>query len=239
MTECAARLVSDVLPRVPVRQWVLSVPHRLRYLLAWDHSLSRAVLGVYTRVLAAIATRVERLLRRRGLAGFTASSTRTTGAWTMYQGAPVQIFDARKVVSVRSPRRRSDRRRRYATRRRRAGRPDRDQPGVCRRRPGNCGLGVREEPRAAAGRTPRQLARPVGRVRGDRTRIGVHDVILLFHAFLRRSASSSAASPIACAPPPRAVSASSVVEAAWTTMHLVVRRPMLSARRRRLPAASG
>jgi len=51
MTECAARLVDDVLPRVPVRQWVLSVPHRLRYLLAWDHSLSRAVLGVYARVL--------------------------------------------------------------------------------------------------------------------------------------------------------------------------------------------
>jgi len=51
MTECAARLVDYVLPRVPVRQWVLSVPHRLRYLLAWDHSLSRAVLGVYARVL--------------------------------------------------------------------------------------------------------------------------------------------------------------------------------------------
>ena len=50
MTECAARLVDDVLPRVPVRQWVLSVPHRLRYLLAWEHSLSRAVLGVYARV---------------------------------------------------------------------------------------------------------------------------------------------------------------------------------------------
>jgi len=53
MTECAARLVDAVPPRVPVRQWVLSVPHRLRYLLAWDHSLSRAVLGVYARVLLA------------------------------------------------------------------------------------------------------------------------------------------------------------------------------------------
>jgi len=51
MTEYAARLVDDVLPRVPVRQWVLSLPHRLRYLLAWDHELSRAVLGIYVRVL--------------------------------------------------------------------------------------------------------------------------------------------------------------------------------------------
>jgi len=51
MTESAARLVDEVLPRVPVRQWVLSLPYRLRYLLAWDHLLARAVLAVYVRVL--------------------------------------------------------------------------------------------------------------------------------------------------------------------------------------------
>ena len=51
MTEYAARLVDEVLPRVPVRQWVLSLPYRLRYLLAWDHALARAVLGVFVRVL--------------------------------------------------------------------------------------------------------------------------------------------------------------------------------------------
>jgi hypothetical protein len=51
MTESAARLVDGVLPRVPVRQWVLSLPYRLRYLLAWDHGLARAVLAVSVRVL--------------------------------------------------------------------------------------------------------------------------------------------------------------------------------------------
>lgn len=51
MTEWAARLVDEVLPRVPVRQWVLSLPYRLRYLLAWNHALARAVLGVYVRLL--------------------------------------------------------------------------------------------------------------------------------------------------------------------------------------------
>jgi hypothetical protein len=51
MTECAARLVGELLPRVPVRQWVLSLPYRLRYLLAWDHGSARAVLGVAVRVL--------------------------------------------------------------------------------------------------------------------------------------------------------------------------------------------
>jgi hypothetical protein len=40
-----------VLPRVPVRQWVLSLPHGLRYLLAWDHGLCSAVLGIYAHAL--------------------------------------------------------------------------------------------------------------------------------------------------------------------------------------------
>lgn len=47
----AAHLVDEVLPAVPVRQWVLTLPYRLRYLLAWDHGLTRAVLAVYTRAL--------------------------------------------------------------------------------------------------------------------------------------------------------------------------------------------
>src|SRR5205809_4193190 len=49
MAEQAAHLVDDVLPFVPVRQWVLTVPHRLRYRLAFDHALIRAVLGWYRR----------------------------------------------------------------------------------------------------------------------------------------------------------------------------------------------
>jgi len=51
MTERAAHLVDEVVPPVPVRQWVLTLPYRLRYLLAWDHGLSRAVLAVHARAL--------------------------------------------------------------------------------------------------------------------------------------------------------------------------------------------
>ncbi|MBW2212634.1 MAG: transposase [Deltaproteobacteria bacterium] len=51
MTERAAHLIDHVLPRAPVRQWVLSLPFELRYRLAWDHKLCRAVLAVYTRAL--------------------------------------------------------------------------------------------------------------------------------------------------------------------------------------------
>jgi hypothetical protein len=49
MAERAANLVDHVLPAVPMRQWVLSLPFRLRYLLAWNHELCREVLAVYAR----------------------------------------------------------------------------------------------------------------------------------------------------------------------------------------------
>jgi hypothetical protein len=51
MAERSAHLIDHVFPDVPVRQWVLSVPHRLRYQLAWDHDLCRAVVAVYMRAV--------------------------------------------------------------------------------------------------------------------------------------------------------------------------------------------
>src|SRR5215510_8144454 len=51
MTERAAHLVDAVLQWVRVRQWVLTVPYRLRYQMAWHQGLSRVVLRVYARVL--------------------------------------------------------------------------------------------------------------------------------------------------------------------------------------------
>jgi len=59
MAERAAHLVDHVFPDdVPVRQWVLSLPHRLRYILAWDHDLCRAVAAIVARA-------VSRVLRER------------------------------------------------------------------------------------------------------------------------------------------------------------------------------
>jgi hypothetical protein len=51
MTERAAHLLDHVFPDVPVRQWVLSLPYRLRYQLAWDHELCRAVIRVFLRAV--------------------------------------------------------------------------------------------------------------------------------------------------------------------------------------------
>jgi len=51
MAETAARLVGRVLPRVPFRQWVLSLPRPLRYRLAYNSDLCSAVIGVFLRAV--------------------------------------------------------------------------------------------------------------------------------------------------------------------------------------------
>ena len=51
MAERAAHLLDRVFPDVPVRQWVLSLPYRLRYQLAWNHDVCRGVVAVFVRAL--------------------------------------------------------------------------------------------------------------------------------------------------------------------------------------------
>ena len=53
MADTAAHLVDRVIPEVPVRQWVLSVPFALRYRLAYDSSLVRDVLQIFVRTIFA------------------------------------------------------------------------------------------------------------------------------------------------------------------------------------------
>ena len=52
MSETAAHLIDHVIPEVPVRQWVLSLPIPLRILLAAQPELITPVLQVVQRVLA-------------------------------------------------------------------------------------------------------------------------------------------------------------------------------------------
>jgi hypothetical protein len=49
MADTAAHLVDRVLPEVPVRQWVLSLPFALRYRLAYDAPLVRDVLAIFVQ----------------------------------------------------------------------------------------------------------------------------------------------------------------------------------------------
>ena len=50
-SDCAAHLVDAVLPHVPVRQWVLTFPRRLRFALARDAALCTKVIAVWLRAL--------------------------------------------------------------------------------------------------------------------------------------------------------------------------------------------
>ena len=89
MAETAALLADEILPERPLRQWVLSLPHALRFLLATDPDALTLVLGVvyladdagqpvFRQVKAPglgelqtlveqIAFRIGRVLERRGL----------------------------------------------------------------------------------------------------------------------------------------------------------------------------
>ena len=53
MADTAAHLVERVLPEVPVRQWVLTLPYPLRYRCAWDAALTSQVLRAFLRALFA------------------------------------------------------------------------------------------------------------------------------------------------------------------------------------------
>ena len=75
MAEGAALLVDEVLPREPLRQWVLSVPFALRYLFATDPAVMGQVLGIVTRAIASY------LIKAAGYHHATAQ----TGAVTLIQ----------------------------------------------------------------------------------------------------------------------------------------------------------
>ncbi len=57
MVETAAHLADHVLPQLPVRQWVLSIPKRLRYPLEHDRAIETLALRIFLSV-------VEQALRR-------------------------------------------------------------------------------------------------------------------------------------------------------------------------------
>ncbi len=59
MAEVAAHLTDHVLPHLPVRQWVLSLPKRLRPFLHGSPEVASAVLGIFVRALRATLRRAS------------------------------------------------------------------------------------------------------------------------------------------------------------------------------------
>ena len=66
MVETAAHLADHVIPRLPVRQWVASVPTRLRYHLERDPAVLNAALHIFL-------TAIERVLREHSSSASAAS----------------------------------------------------------------------------------------------------------------------------------------------------------------------
>ena len=75
LVETAALLVDEILPRQPLRQWVLSVPFPLRFLFGTEPAAVTAVLGIVYRAMS------THLIRRAGLKQTIAQ----TGAVTLIQ----------------------------------------------------------------------------------------------------------------------------------------------------------
>jgi hypothetical protein len=76
MVESAAHLVDHVFPEAPVRQWVLTFPFTLRFLLAAEPQALTAVLAVVQRAISTFVIRH---------AGLTVASGARTGAVTLIQ----------------------------------------------------------------------------------------------------------------------------------------------------------
>ncbi len=69
MAETAAHLVDNVIPDVPVRQWVLSLPIPLRYLLASHPEMMGPVLEVVNRAISSFLINKAGLTRREAKTG--------------------------------------------------------------------------------------------------------------------------------------------------------------------------
>ena len=69
MAETAALLADEVLPERPLRQWVLSLPHALRFLLATDPDALTRVRDVVYRTIAGHLLRTAGLTRTTGQTG--------------------------------------------------------------------------------------------------------------------------------------------------------------------------
>ena len=63
MSDAAAHLVDDVFPEVPTRQWVCSLPWRLRVLLGYDRRLCAEVMSAFTGAVSRSLRASPRIVR--------------------------------------------------------------------------------------------------------------------------------------------------------------------------------
>ena len=85
MSDLASHLCDEVLPEVPIRQWVCSLPWRLRYAMGFDRRLCADVLGAFIGALEhSLRWRAKREL---GLRRAGRCATHTSGRSRSCKGA--------------------------------------------------------------------------------------------------------------------------------------------------------
>ncbi|MFT7665128.1 MAG: hypothetical protein ACI87A_003363, partial [Planctomycetota bacterium] len=102
MAESAAHLVDHVLPQVPIRQWVISFPWALRYLLARRPRLLSEVRRIFLRAVFGFYRKQARLAgHRRGRAGAVSRIQRFGSSLNLNPHLHTLMLDG--VYSAESP----------------------------------------------------------------------------------------------------------------------------------------
>ena len=103
MTDSAALLVDEVLPQQPLRQWVLSLPFALRFLLATDADALTQVLGIVYRTISAYVLGKARLTRMAGATGAVTLIQRFGSALNLNVHFHMLMLDGAYLVDTDAP----------------------------------------------------------------------------------------------------------------------------------------
>jgi ribosomal protein S27E len=103
MTDSAALLADEVLPAKPIRQWVLSLPLALRFLLATDPEALTQVLGIVYRTISAYVLKSSRLTRATGATGAVTLIQRFGSALNLNIHFHMLVLDGAYLVDTEPP----------------------------------------------------------------------------------------------------------------------------------------
>jgi len=103
MAETAALLADEVLPQKPLRQWVLSMPFALRFLLAADPETLTQVLGIVYRAISGFILRKARLTHATGDTGAATLVERVGSALNLNIHFQMLFLDGAYLAGTRPP----------------------------------------------------------------------------------------------------------------------------------------
>jgi hypothetical protein len=103
MTDGAALLADEVLPAKPIRQWVLSLPLALRFLLATDPDALTQVLRIVYRTISAYVLKKARLTRAAGATGAVTLIQRFGSALNLNVHFHLLVLDGAYLVGTEPP----------------------------------------------------------------------------------------------------------------------------------------